>query len=100
MSFLGAIFASSAAGSNQAARAESAHKRKRAADKARDKDTDPTRDNQGHDEVIVHVEAAEAIRNLKAGDQQEAHEDRVARAHYDRRGAQSADKKPKLDLEG
>jgi hypothetical protein len=100
MTFLGGIFASGAAGSNQAERAESAQTRKRAADKAREKETDPTRDNQGQDEVVVRVEAAEAIRNLKANDQEEAHEDRVAHAHYDRRGAASQDDQPKLDIEG
>ncbi len=88
------------AGTQQAEKAEGADKRKRAADKARAKDKPHNVSPEQADEVIVQVEAAEAVRNLAGNEQEEAHSDRESKTRYDARGKSKPDEAPRIDMEG
>jgi hypothetical protein len=94
-------FASSLAGMNQAERVESKDKERREAERARQRGRSWVfPDDQ--DQVVIQVEASEAPRNLKANDQEEAHEDRQSRPQYGPDGSLAgADKPPrKIDIKG
>jgi len=89
--------ASSIAGAKQAERTAV-----REQDKAAKRGRRPAERITKRDEVEVgEVEHAEATRNAKGNDQEETHEDREARGHYDAHGGYSVEREPpRLDLEG
>ncbi len=88
------------AGTQGAERVEGADKRKRAAEKARQKAKPPVATQQEADEVIVQVEAAEAVRSLASNEQEEAHEDHQARPQYNAKGRPAKIGPPRIDVQG
>lgn len=92
--------ASSMAGTQQAEKVEAADKRKREVDKARAKAKPHNVSPEQTDEVIVQVEAAEAVRHLAGNEQEEAHNDRQSKPRYDARGKSRPDEAPRIDMEG
>jgi hypothetical protein len=100
MSIVPTNLASSMAGTQGAERVEGADKRKRAAEKARQKAKPPASTQQEADEVIVQVETAEAVRNLASNEQEEAHGDHQARPRYDAKGKSTKDGPPSIDVQG
>ena len=57
------------------------------------------RDGDSADLPVTEVEAAEAIRDAKGNDQEEAHEDRQQQGLYEQRGKKPEDR-PRIDVEG
>ena len=100
MSIVPTNLASSMAGTQAAARVEGADKRKRDAEKARQRDKPPATTKQEADEVIVQVETAEAVRNLASNEQEEAREDHLARPQYTARGKSAKSDAPSIDVQG
>lgn len=94
MSIIGTSLAQSLAGLPQAERAESKEKEK----------AKPAERGKGRggadDTVVVEVETAEAIRNLKSNDQEEAHEDRQQHRQYRPDGTLLASEQRQIDVQG
>lgn len=57
------------------------------------------REGDSTDLPLTEVEAAEAIRDAKSNDQEEAHEDREQKGLYQRSG-KKPEERPRIDLEG
>lgn len=100
MGIVGSGIASSVAGTSQAERIEARAKEKSEQAK-RAQQRRQLRDQDHVDVEVTEVETAEAVRNLKGNDQEEAHEDREKHANYSPNGRLLKDKPiKKLDLEG
>lgn len=94
MSIIGSSLAQSLAGLPQAERAESKDK-----DKSKPAERAKSR-GASDDLVVVEVETAEAIRNLKSNDQEEAHEDRQQHRQYRPDGTLLASDQRQIDVQG
>ena len=101
MGIIGSGVASSVAGTSQAERIETRAKEKPEQAKRAQKRRQ-LRDQDHVDVEVTETETAEAVRNLKSNDQEEAHEDHQKHANYTLGGKLSKTKKPppKLDLKG
>ncbi len=94
MSTIGTSLAGSVAGTSQAERAELDAAKKR----ERPKETRSARPRAA-DEVVVQVEAIEAVRDLKGNDQEESETDRHSRPRYTSDGHANPDERPHIDVE-
>lgn len=93
MSIIGTSLAGSVAGAAQAERAEVEAARKR--ERLRGPRESASR---REDEIVVPVEAVEAVRDLKGNDQEESETDRHSRPRYDADGSPHEDDTPRIDV--
>lgn len=94
MSTIGTSLAGSVAGAAQAERAEVEAARKR----EQLRSPREARPRQ-QDEVVVDVEAVEAVRDLKGNDQEESETDRHSRPRYDTDATPTSQERPHIDVE-